>query len=152
MHTSSDHFGPPKYRGSGHSKRRRFASSPCEEVGEVRSNVCTPPRIISVRQSIGGQGTVVRLISARQGIGVRKLGFGAQSCVSFQRAKAWGFGSSGGSRSSGSAPPFNGQAWLTTGVPLCGRMDWLWQNGLRGRQSPQASAAGRAPRRNSDFV
>ncbi len=32
-----------------------------------------------------------------------------------------------------------------------GRLDWL-QNGLRGRQSPQASAAGRAPRRNSDFV
>ncbi len=84
-----------------------------------------------------------------------KLGFWAQSCVSFQRANASGFGSSGSSgsgrshashfgaprhrsgfgssggwRSSGSAVPFNGQAWPTTGVPLCGGMDWPGQGGL----------------------
>ncbi len=78
------------------SKRRRFVSRPCEEVGEVRGNVRTPPRLISARQGIRVRGIVMRrrfvsrpweevggvrsnvrapprLISVRQGIGVRGI-------------------------------------------------------------------------------
>ncbi len=72
---------------------RRFVSRPWEEVGGVRSNMHTPPHLISARQGIGVRGIVMRrrfvsrpwgevggvrsnactpprLISVRQGIGV----------------------------------------------------------------------------------
>ncbi len=107
--------------GSGHSHASHF-SAPRHRGPEARE--AREARV---------QGTVMRLISARQGIGVRKLGklgrlekLGKRA--SLQRAGLADHGSS--------LVRQNGLArtrWIGSG-----RMDWPWQNGLRGRQSPQA--------------